>query len=197
MKTLSHLRRGIPVLLLALTFLVPAQDATAQLGDDLYCEGHRNYWKSAYYTEMSEGFVETVVEHVDPLPSPYTTVYTDWMQGAIAEEDPDAIARTHVDPAYDLRPFEGRTWCRLRQVGGRTDHMALVCSVLARADERGADLLEALSERRVTPDESTVIAGVGYGPLDPDAPLPWDFIAQSYARSILRRAYDTMMRRLT
>jgi len=26
----------------------------------------------------------------------------------VAEEDPDAIARTHVDPAYDLRPFEAR-----------------------------------------------------------------------------------------
>ena len=26
----------------------------------------------------------------------------------VAEEDPDAIARTHVDPAYDLQPFETR-----------------------------------------------------------------------------------------
>jgi succinyl-CoA synthetase beta subunit len=26
----------------------------------------------------------------------------------VAEESPDAIARTHVDPAYDLRPFEAR-----------------------------------------------------------------------------------------
>jgi len=26
----------------------------------------------------------------------------------VAEENPDAIARTHIDPAYDLRPFEAR-----------------------------------------------------------------------------------------
>jgi FAD/FMN-containing dehydrogenase len=73
-----------------------------QLGDDLYCEGHRNYWKSAYYTEMSEGFIDTVVEHVDPLPSSYTTVYTDWMQGAIAEADQDATAFPHRDKLFSF-----------------------------------------------------------------------------------------------
>ncbi len=26
----------------------------------------------------------------------------------VAEEDPEAIAKTHIDPAYDLRPFEAR-----------------------------------------------------------------------------------------
>lgn len=99
--------------------------------------------------------------------------------------------------ASRLKPFEGMAWCRLRQVGGRTDEMALTCSVLARADERGADLLEALSDRRVTPDEASQIAGVGYGALDPDAPLPWDFVRQHYDRETLRRAYDVMMRRLS
>lgn len=73
-----------------------------QLGDDLYCEGHRNYWKSGYYTEMSEGFIETVVDHVDPLPSTYTTVYTDWMQGAIAEEAPDGTAFPHRDKLFSF-----------------------------------------------------------------------------------------------
>lgn len=96
-----------------------------------------------------------------------------------------------------MKAFEGMAWCRLRQVGGRTDAAALTCSVLARADERGADLLEAIADRRVTPDEAAEIAGVGYGELDPDAPLPWDFIAQHYPKETLRRAYDVMMKRLT
>lgn len=96
-----------------------------------------------------------------------------------------------------MKAFEGMAWCRLRQVGGRTDAAALICSVLARCDERGADLLEAIAERRVTPDEAAEIAGVGHGALDPDAPLPWDFIAQHYPKETLRRAYDVMMRRLT
>jgi FAD/FMN-containing dehydrogenase len=73
-----------------------------QQADDLYCEGHRNYWKSAYYTEMSEGFIETVVEQADPLPTPYTTVYTDWMQGAIAEADHDATAFPHRDKLFSF-----------------------------------------------------------------------------------------------
>lgn len=96
-----------------------------------------------------------------------------------------------------MKAFEGMAWCRLRQVGGRTDAAALTCSVLARADERGADLLEAIADRRVDPDEAAEIAGVGHGALDPDAPLPWDFIAQHYPKETLRRAYDVMMKRLT
>lgn len=95
-----------------------------------------------------------------------------------------------------MRAFEGMPWCAVRQVGGRTDHMALICASLARADERGAGLLEALADGPVTPDEATRIAGVGYGALDPDAPLPWDFVQQHYPRETLRKAYDVMMRRL-
>jgi hypothetical protein len=40
------------------------------------------------------------------------------------------------------------------------------------------------------------IAGVTAGPLDPDAPLPWDFIATAHPRATLRRAYDAMLARL-
>jgi FAD/FMN-containing dehydrogenase len=73
-----------------------------QQGDNLYCDGHRNYWKSSYYTEMSDGFIETVVKQVDPLPSPYSTVFTDWMQGAIAEADHDASAFPHRDKLFSF-----------------------------------------------------------------------------------------------
>lgn len=89
------------------------------------------------------------------------------------------------------------TWCRVRSVGGRTDAMALTCSVLARSDARGASLLEALRAGRVTPSEAEAITGSTMGTLDPDAPLPWDFIRQHYDRATLRRAYDATMRRLT
>lgn len=73
-----------------------------QQADDLYCKGHRNYWKSSYYTELSDGFIETVMEHVDPLPSPYSTVYTDWMQGAIADADHDTTAFPHRDKLFSF-----------------------------------------------------------------------------------------------
>jgi hypothetical protein len=96
-----------------------------------------------------------------------------------------------------LRPWENMPWLRIRQLGGRTDDMALVCSTLARADERGADLLEALALGKVAPTDAAAIAGIGFGALDPDAPLAWDFIRQHYDKPTLRRAYDVMQRRLS
>lgn len=89
-----------------------------------------------------------------------------------------------------------RSWCKARHVAGRTDSMALVCASLARADERGADLLEALAAGKVSPTEAEQLSGSTTGALDPDAPLPWDFIEQHHDRGTLRRAYDVMMRRL-
>ncbi|AZH25156.1 FAD-binding oxidoreductase [Haloplanus aerogenes] len=71
-----------------------------QQADDLYCEGHRNYWKSNFYDEISDGFVETVMDHTDPLPSPYSTVFFEWMGGAIAEADADATAFPHRDRSF-------------------------------------------------------------------------------------------------
>lgn len=58
-------------------------------------------------------------------------------------------------------------------------------------------LLEALADRVVSPDEAAQIAGASYGAIDPDAPLPWDFVRQHYPRETLRKAYDVMMRRLS
>lgn len=95
-----------------------------------------------------------------------------------------------------LSHVERLPWVRVRQLGGRTDSMALVCTVLARADERGATLLEQLAERTVTPSEAEGLAGTTLGPLDPDGPLPWDFIRTAHDRSVLRRVYDVMMSRL-
>lgn len=87
-------------------------------------------------------------------------------------------------------------WCRVRQLGGRTDPMALVCTVLSRCDASGGSrLLAALGDRRVTARDAVAIAGVTAGALDPDAPLPWDFLDTPYPRSTLHRAYGAMMRR--
>jgi len=36
-----------------------------------------------------------------------------------------------------------------------------------------------------------------HGALDLDVRLPWDFIDAPYSRSILRRAYDVILRRLS
>ena len=64
--------------------------------------------------------IEDAVDFIDEL---YVGVTTDRGEGRavamvsseggvnieeVAEESPEAIARTHIDPAYDLRPFEAR-----------------------------------------------------------------------------------------
>jgi hypothetical protein len=88
-------------------------------------------------------------------------------------------------------------WLRFAQLRGRTDGMAGVCTVLARsAGERAARLLDALGAGPVTVAEAEAIAGVTGGALDPDGPLPWDFIRHAYPRGRLRAAYDVMVRRL-
>lgn len=84
----------------------------------------------------------------------------------------------------------------VRQIGGRTDTMALLCSVLARSDERGADLLEAMGHGPVSVKQAEAIAGTTIDALDPYAPLPWDFIQTSFAKEVLLKAYNVMMDRL-
>lgn len=102
-------------------------------------------------------------------------------------------ARLHADALKSRGSF-----CRVRSVGGRTDAMAALCSILARSDERGADLLEAIATgERIDPARAMAITGATLGAIDPDAPLPWDFLALHYDRATLRRAYDATMRRLS
>ncbi|OYR52601.1 FAD-linked oxidase, partial [Halorubrum sp. Ea8] len=43
--------------------------------DDIYQEGHRNYWKSHNLEGLSDEAIETMVEHATPIPSPFTTVF--------------------------------------------------------------------------------------------------------------------------
>jgi FAD/FMN-containing dehydrogenase len=71
-----------------------------QQADDLYCEGHRNYWKSNFYDEISDGFIDTVMEYTKSIPSPYSTVFFEWMGGAIAEPNHDATAFPHRDRSF-------------------------------------------------------------------------------------------------
>mgnify|MGYP000508826753 FL=1 len=49
---------------------------------------------------------------------------------------------------------------------------------------------------KVTPEQAASLAGIGFGPLELDAPLPWDFIEGAYTREQLRRAYDVCAARL-
>jgi hypothetical protein len=68
---------------------------------------------------------------------------------------------------------------------------------LARSHGEGAArLLEALAAGPVPVAEAERIAGATAGELDPDGPLPWDFIAAPHGKDVLRRARDAMLARL-
>lgn len=94
-----------------------------------------------------------------------------------------------------FRSLQGQAWVPVLQLTGRTDDVAKVCTVLSRADRRGADLLDAMADAIVSPERAAEIGGIGWAPLDPDVPLPWDFIAHAN-KDKLRRGYDVMVRRL-
>lgn len=87
-------------------------------------------------------------------------------------------------------------WLPIRQLNGRTDDMAKVCTVLSRSDARGVRLLEALGRGKVAPADAVALTGTTYGPIPTDAPLPWECVATKHPRETLLRAYDVMMRRL-
>ena len=91
---------------------------------------------------------------------------------------------------------EDLPFARVSQYTGRTTQMAQLTTILSRADERGVELLEAMGERMVRPDEAEALVGIGYGALNPDAPLPWEFIKTHVPREILRRVYNVVMRRV-
>jgi hypothetical protein len=74
--------------------------------------------------------------------------------------------------------------------------MALICCILARSDERGSTLLEALDAGPVSPGQAAEIAGVGHGGLDPESALPWDFIDHFFSRGVLQKAYAAVLHRL-
>ena len=95
-----------------------------------------------------------------------------------------------------LKQTERMQWLRVRHVAGRTDDVAKICTLLARCDERGADLLCMMRARHVTPAEAAQTVGTTWGALPVDAPLPWDFIVTPYQKSTLERAFAAFCRRL-
>jgi len=104
-----------------------------------------------------------------------------------------AAARAKIDV---MRSLERDPWLLIEQLGGRTDSMAKVCTVLSRSSGEGALRLLASLRTKVTPEQAEDIAGVGFGPLELEAPLPWDFIDGAYTRAQLRRAFDVCVARL-
>lgn len=70
--------------------------------DHRWEEGYRHYWKSHFLETLSDDAIETIVDHADGLPTPSSSVFIEWMGGAIARADADATAFPHRDAVASL-----------------------------------------------------------------------------------------------
>ena len=84
--------------------------------------GERHHWESAYLDDLSDEFIDVLLQDAVPLPTPTTAVNIYGLGGAISRVSPDATAYAHrahpylchvsthwTDPADDARC---RTWTR-------------------------------------------------------------------------------------
>ena len=75
--------------------------ALQQMLDERWGSGHRNYWKSRDYRELTDDAIDTMVEHCDSA-APFFSVFVEWMEGTIGRADADATAYPHRDMTLDI-----------------------------------------------------------------------------------------------
>ena len=73
-----------------------------QMFDADLAPGLFNYWKSSDLAELSDGVIETLLEHYAKAPSPGAMVIIDQYGGAVARVPDDATAFGHRHAAYDV-----------------------------------------------------------------------------------------------
>jgi len=74
--------------------------AWQQTLDPLLTPGARNYWKSHNLAELSDGAIDTVIEHAEQLPSPHCEVLVAHLGGAANRVAADATAYAHRDVKF-------------------------------------------------------------------------------------------------
>jgi FAD/FMN-containing dehydrogenase len=70
--------------------------------DDGFPKGALNYWKSAFFTELSDAAVQTMVDAFDAAPSIMTGMVIEHFHGAVCRVDPTATAYPFREPGYNL-----------------------------------------------------------------------------------------------
>jgi FAD/FMN-containing dehydrogenase len=58
----------------------------------LLTPGLRNYWKSHYFMELSEGWMDSLVAAIETLPNPHTEIFIGQLGGAVSRVAADATA---------------------------------------------------------------------------------------------------------
>jgi FAD/FMN-containing dehydrogenase len=81
--------------------------ALQQALDEGVPKGQRWDSKAHYLDALSEEAIDIVVDHVDPLPGPFSVVYFEPMGGAIGRVAPTATAFPHREAAYGFHILTG------------------------------------------------------------------------------------------
>jgi FAD/FMN-containing dehydrogenase len=70
--------------------------------DDAFPRGALNYWRSGFFTELSDAAVRTLIEAFEAVPSIMTGIVIEHFHGAVCRVDPTATAFPHREPGYNL-----------------------------------------------------------------------------------------------
>lgn len=70
--------------------------------DGAFPKGARNYWKSAFFKELSEDVIGVLVDAFERVPSPMTGMVIEHFHGAVTRIDPTATAYPHREPGFNL-----------------------------------------------------------------------------------------------
>jgi FAD/FMN-containing dehydrogenase len=70
--------------------------------DDGFPRGARNYWKSAFFKELSDESVAVMVDALEKSPSIMSGMVVEHFHGAVTRIDPTATAYPHREPGYNL-----------------------------------------------------------------------------------------------
>ncbi|MEA2381789.1 MAG: hypothetical protein QOH72_1760 [Solirubrobacteraceae bacterium] len=99
-RALAPLRRfGRPLA----DLITPMPYTALQSGSDAaYPNGQRNYWKSHYVDEITDGAVATLQEHARRMPSPMSSFYFQHLGGAIGRAGAGTSAFGHRDAVFDF-----------------------------------------------------------------------------------------------
>jgi FAD/FMN-containing dehydrogenase len=70
--------------------------------DGAFPVGALNYWKSAFFTELSDAAVRTMVDAFEAAPSIMSGMVIEHFHGEVTRIDPSATAFPHRQPGYNL-----------------------------------------------------------------------------------------------
>jgi FAD/FMN-containing dehydrogenase len=83
--------------------IAPMPYTTLQSSSDAsYPNGLQNYWKSHFIDEITDGAIDTIMEHAPRMRSPLSSFYFQHLGGAIARPGDGGAAFSHRHAAFDF-----------------------------------------------------------------------------------------------